>query len=80
MGRLGPKTKVDLDGRTLFVREDGLIRIDGIVLARLVLTPNDGICIQVFDRDRMRSAYRGTRLVTIPLDVLVSKLREEAFK
>ena len=80
MGRLDIKTKVDLDGRTLSIGEDGLIRIDKIVLAKLILTPNDGIYIQVFDRDRMRSACRGTRLVTIPLDVLVGKLREEAFK
>jgi len=50
--------------------EDGLMKLDGVPMFRKVV--RDGaIYVQFYDKDRMRSNCRGSRLVEIRLDLLV---------
>lgn len=60
--------KVDDLGKLLTIREDGLVRLDGIAIARRVCR-NGKVFLSFMDRDRMRSNLRKTPHVEIPLDV-----------
>lgn len=49
------------------VDNQGFVKADGVCLGRLT---SDGLGITVVDRDRQRSARRGTRYVVVPLTEL----------
>lgn len=60
--------KVDEQGKLLTIRDDGLVRLDGIAIARRVCRGGK-VFLSFIDRDRMRSNLRKTPYVEIPLDV-----------
>lgn len=53
----------------------GFVFVDGVKLALLVQN-SDGAALQICDKDRRRSAERGTRLVQVSLQEL-AKLEEK---
>jgi hypothetical protein len=62
-------SKVDANGSTVKVQDDGLVKIDGITVFRRVV--RDGtIYLQFQDRDRMRASCRGTIFVEVPLSAV----------
>jgi hypothetical protein len=69
-------TKVDDSGKSIRENLEGLIRIDGIPAFRKVI--KDGkTYLQFQDADRVRIQCRGTKLVEVPLDVLVKFLNDD---
>lgn len=65
---------VTFDNKSIKTSEDGLMKIDGVPMFRKVI--RDGVIfVQFFDKDRMRSSCRGTRLVEIRLDLLIQTIR-----
>jgi len=52
----------------------GLVRIDGFPVFKVVVR-SDGIFVQFADNDRMRSNYRGTRFIEVPLECIVDRIR-----
>ena len=68
--------KVDREGRTVHVnRETGMLKIDGLCLARVVRRP-DGIYIQVRDTNRERAAVRGTEFVEVKWEAFVQQISQ----
>jgi len=51
----------------------GQVQVDGVTVFRRLVRP-DGVYIQFVDRDRMRSACRGSRYIEIPLSRLIQLL------
>lgn len=72
--QLNNQSKLDRGGSTVSVRPDGLVVIDGIPAFRRIVRPDGIVVLQFCDDDRMRSSFRGTRLVEIPVEVLLSVL------
>lgn len=55
------------------IRDNGLVRLDGVILFRKVI--RDGILhLQFVDNDRMRIQCRGARHIEVPLNMLLSKI------
>lgn len=69
--------KIDPDGSLITVDIDGLARLDGVPMFRLVEREHV-IYFQFMDRDRMRAQCRGTKFVEVPLNVIVAKLNQQA--
>jgi len=67
-------SKVDLDGNTITIGDDGLVRIDGVVAFRRVVR-SGRVFAQFLDGDRMRSSCRGTRYIEVPIGVLVERVQ-----
>lgn len=68
-------SKIDPEGNTLKILEDGLVKIDQVTAFRKV--ERDGVIyLQFCDHDRMRSNCRGSRFIEIPLSVIVEKMNE----
>lgn len=53
---------------------NGLVRIDGMPVFRVIAIPGNGVVIQFKDSNKERSKYRGSDLVEIPLAQLFEKL------
>lgn len=53
---------------------DGMVRIDGAPLFKRIERADGVIILQFIDRDRMRSACRGSRFIEIPLTELVKQM------
>jgi len=64
---------VDPKGKLVKVNEDGLAKIDGIPMFKIIERDNL-FYVEFCDHDRMRSRCRGSRLVEIPLEILVEKV------
>lgn len=54
---------------------NGLVKIDGLPVFKAFATPR-GITIQFKDTDKLRSKYRGSALVEIPLRALIDRITE----
>lgn len=54
----------------------GLVRVDGIPMFKAI-DGKDGIKLQFKDSDKLRSKYRGSQYIEIPLEALVKKIKEE---
>lgn len=54
----------------------GLVRVDGIPMFK-VIDGKDGIKLQFKDGDKLRSKYRGTQYIEVPLEALVNKIKAE---
>lgn len=67
-------TKVDEHGEFVRITDDGLFKLDGIIILRRVLRGGK-LYLQFCDSDRMRSQLRKTRYVEIPIDVFVARLQ-----
>lgn len=66
--------KLDRKASTVFVRPDGLVTVDGIPAFRRVVRPDGIVVLQFCDDDKLRSSFRGSRLVEIPVDALLDAL------
>lgn len=53
----------------------GLVRVDGIPVFKVLAVGNE-IRIQFLDGSKLRSQFRGTQLVEVPLSTLVFMLEE----
>lgn len=63
--------------RAVSVDERGFVRVDGITIGRRVV--KDGKPkLQVCDKDRRRSAERGTRLVEVTIEELGEALGDDS--
>ena len=58
------------DRRAISVDEKDFVRVDGITIGKRVTGPDGKPRLQVCDKDRRRSAQRGTRFVEISVDDL----------
>jgi len=63
----------DPRAETVEIDQSGMVRVDGPPQFRRIVR-GGRVWVQFADRDRMRSACRGTRLVEIPLDALAARL------
>ena len=54
----------------LVVRPDGMLLVDGIPVFRKVTTPTGSILIEFCDKDKNRSACRGSNQVLVSLEEL----------
>ena len=62
------------DVKQIQVADDGLMRVDGVPMFRRI--ERDGVVyLEFFDRDRLRAQCRGTRLVEVSLDTIVTMLK-----
>lgn len=69
----GPK--IDQSGECFTIDPaSGLCRIDGIPVFKIITIQGQMPRLQFLDDDRMRSKYRATRFVEIPIDVLFDKI------
>lgn len=55
--------------------EGGMVMVDGVKVAR-VRKVDDRACLEFLDRDRRRSAERGSREVCVPIDDLERVVRD----
>jgi hypothetical protein len=62
---------IDKDGSLIRVSSDGLAKLDGIPMFRVIVR-DGGIYLEFCDRDRLRSSCRGSRFVEIPLKSMVA--------
>lgn len=58
---------------TVTVDGEGLVRVDGAVVFRRVVRAGE-LWLQFYDRDRMRSDARGSRLIEVAFDALMARL------
>lgn len=64
---------IDLDGKTVKIGDDDLVRVDGIGVFRRI--QREGVLyLQFMDTDRYRAKCRGSKFVEIPLQILVEKI------
>jgi len=69
-------SNVDLDGHTVKIADNNMVRVDGIGVFRV--RRRDGVLyIQFMDTDRYRAQCRGTKFVEIPLDILIEKINQQ---
>lgn len=67
--------KIDPDGECVAVDQiTGLVRVDNVPVFK-VMTTNHGIYLQFYDGDKMRSEYRGSQYIEVPLDLLVETIK-----
>jgi hypothetical protein len=58
------------------VADDGLVRVDGIAAFRKIIK-DDGVYIQFYDHDRMRSKCRGSKFIEVRLDKLIEAVSRD---
>jgi hypothetical protein len=66
-------SKIDHTAQTVTIDRDGLVRVDGVVVFRLIHR-GDTLFAQFLDSDRLRSQCRGARYIEVPWDALAEKL------
>ena len=66
-------SKIDHTAQTVTIDREGLVRVDGVVVFRL-LTRGGILFAQFLDSDRLRSQCRGARYIEVPWDALAEKL------
>lgn len=71
--------KVDNSGECIKVDPvSGMVRVDGIIVCRVVVIPGDGVRLQFFDGNRQRSARRGANLVEVPISTFAERVSNGA--
>lgn len=66
---------VDKTGACIEVNvKTGIVKIDGMIVFRVVSSDVDGVKVQFADTSKWRSRARGTRYIEIPAAVLFKKL------
>jgi len=63
--------------RAISVDEKDFVRVDGVKIGKRVKGPDGKLKLQVCDKDRRRSAQRGTRFVEITPDDLAEVLEAD---
>ena len=64
---------LDSTASTVTVDDEGLVRVSGAVVFRRIVRGGE-LWLQFYDRDRMRSQARGSRLVEVEFDALMARL------
>lgn len=64
---------LDHTAATVTVDDEGLVRVSGAVMFRRVVRDGE-LWLQFYDRDRMRSQARGSRLIEVEFDALMARL------
>lgn len=68
--------KVDSNGDCVAVDQiTGLVRIDSVPVFK-VMSTNNGIYLQFYDGDKMRSEFRGSAYIEVPLTLLIETLEQ----
>ena len=63
------------DGGSISVDEEGMVKVDGVTVFKLVKR-NDNLRFQFYDRDRMRSACRGSQFIEIDFQTVIKILED----
>lgn len=60
----------------IFVDERGFLKVDGVPVGRCIQGP-DGPCLEFIDKDRRRSAIRGSNKVEVKLSDIQQIMSEQ---
>ena len=68
--------KIDTNGECVVVDQiTGLVRVDSVPVFK-VMSTNNGIYLQFYDGDKMRSEFRGSQYIEVPLTLLIETIKQ----